>query len=249
MKRSHRVFVLALSAGSLLSSCNERTSPESKSGGASPPDSTVSSGEDGIAPWNPAVTGFDSLVDVRDGRVYRTVAIGGQVWMAENLGFRPSGADSGWCYDDDTAACARFGRLYTWETAMGRSLKSRIPGRPQGICPEGWFVPSAAEWDTLAAFVERDPRVGAGRGGVALKAAGAGEFSGTDLFGFRGLPGGYRYGEGDYRTKGHEVYWLTSTAVQGKQPSFRGLSHDLQHVVAGDAPPNASHAGSLRCIR
>jgi len=247
MKRSHRVVVFALSVGSLLSACNERSSAESKKGGAPAPDSTGSA-QDSAIPWNTAV-GYDSLVDSRDSHVYRTVVIGKQVWMAENLDFRPSGADSGWCYQDDPGHCARYGRLYTWAMAMGRSLHSRIPGRAQGICPDGWFVPSAAEWDSLAAFVERDPRVGAGKGGDALKATGVGEFSGSDPFGFRGLPSGYRYGDRDYRTNGHEGFWLTSTEPKDKEPSFRGLSHDLRHLVAGDAPPAAAYAGSLRCVK
>ncbi|MDR3013670.1 MAG: hypothetical protein LBU70_10780, partial [Chitinispirillales bacterium] len=143
-----------------------------------------------------------SFTDPRDGQAYRTVRIGTQTWMAENLNFNVSGS---WCYKNTSGNCNRFGRLYDWATVMGfsssfnsTSCASQVQSRHRGICPVGWHVPSDAEWSTLVNFVGSPA-------GTRLKAASP-FWNGTDNHGFSALPGGYRWG-GSFYGVGTLGYW------------------------------------------
>ena len=126
----------------------------------------------------------DTLTDSRDGKSYRTVAIGTQVWMAENLNYGDAG---GKCYGEDgqvligwddaenkpvftelsdaeiQANCDRYGRLYDWAAAMelppgcnSGGCAGQIHSVHRGICPAGWHIPSDAEWETLVRHVDPD---------------------------------------------------------------------------------------------
>ena len=88
----------------------------------------------------------DWMIDVRDQRRYRTVAIQvgemTQCWMADNLNyFVPDSR----CYEDEEENCDVYGRLYNWNQAVGEWTN----GTAQGICPEGWHIPNSAEWIVL----------------------------------------------------------------------------------------------------
>ena len=151
--------------------------------------------------FNPAIN-YDSIVDVRDGKVYKTVKIGNQVWMAENLNYATK--DS-WCYDNEDAHCDVTGRLYTWFAAIdSASLTKADTLNVHGICPAGWHLPDYDEWDTLFAAVG-----GISVAGSALKAS-AGwvdDGNGLNSSGFTVIPAG----QGAYDVFGsigeHTAFW------------------------------------------
>lgn len=95
------------------------------------------------------------LVDNRDGQQYITVGIGGQCWMAENLNYgtmiqspgqqTDNGIPEKHCYNDEVDSCAVYGGLYQWNELMQYDT---LPGS-QGICPDGWHVPTIADFGIL----------------------------------------------------------------------------------------------------
>ena len=131
---------------------------------------------------------YGEMTDPRDGMVYKTTTIGGQVWMAENLNyFDIEGASSSikndWCYWDKPENCESAGRLYTWKVA-------------QRICPEGWRLPSNEDWTALLTAVGADSlNEILWKGSSKLKSMSGWENdgSGTDDFGFTALPAGKKF--------------------------------------------------------
>ena len=83
------------------------------------------------------------LTDSRDGQTYRTVKIGDQVWMAENLNFKMEGS---LCPEDKSDTCKKYGRFYSWNAALK-------------ACPAGWHLPSNSDFGKLISFVSGDSTV------------------------------------------------------------------------------------------
>ncbi len=121
-----------------------------------------------------------TMTDSRDGQKYKTVTIGTQTWMAENLNYA---TDNSYCYDDGPAYCKKYGRLYMWETA-------------RHACPAGWHLPSANEWETLFKIMGNDA--------TAMRATDWNK--GTDAYGFTALPAGV-YSDGFYDVGSHAYFW------------------------------------------
>jgi len=112
-----------------------------------------------------------SFTDTRDKKTYKTVKIGEQTWMAENLNYSQRSK----CYDNKPANCDKYGRLYDWNTATE-------------VCPKGWHLPNDVEWEILTATVG-----GKETAGKLLKAASGWDNNdnGSDSYGFSALSGGY----------------------------------------------------------
>jgi uncharacterized protein (TIGR02145 family) len=161
-----------------------------------------------------AETAFGTFTDERDGQTYRTVKIGKQTWMAQNINYQTKGGS--WCYNDSLSYCKKYGRLYSEST-----LKK--------ACPAGWHVARHGEWNALVIAVGgwdwtriKEDCDGWGVAGENLKArSGWNDWNdkldrkysgnGIDFFGFSALPGGIRiYNSMDAGTFDHigeHGYW------------------------------------------
>jgi len=213
-----------------------------------------------------------TMVDARDGRAYRTVQIGTQNWMAENLdyGTRVDGAsgqtdDSAaekYCVDDCEAACATLGGLYTWAEAFGlptacngedENCVADITDPEPGICPDGWHLPDEDDWDLLEATVEAE--VGEFYAGEALRSLEGwlddpilgGDGNGTDAYDFRVLPVGvYSVPYVNFGLLGERAYFWVSS------PSSSGVSRvrifgNGQRAITSDSATKVQGL-SVRCI-
>ena len=183
---------------------------------------------------------YGILKDSRDGQEYKTVKIGEQWWMAQNLNYAYTGVhydfegytsdSTSWCYDNDPANCAKYGRLYTWAAAMdsvgewstngkgcgcGKECSATSPVR--GVCPKGWHLPSHDEWKALIVAVDGSitEYTSSNRAGAKLKSVtGWKAYSGItneDAFGFSALPASYRYYNGSYDGEGNFAGFWSST--------------------------------------
>lgn len=136
--------------------------------------------------------------------------IGTQIWFQRNLNYEPTNANSK-CYGNDQANCDKYGRLYNWATAMALdqncnyiSCSLQIAEKHKGICPDGWHIPSAKEWDALMIAVG-----GYSDADKYLKATSGwdGDGNGTDAYGFSALPGGRGLANGSFFSMGSYGYW------------------------------------------
>lgn len=180
-----------------------------------------------------------------DGNTYKTVQIGTQCWMAENLrtskyrngnpipnvtgnsqwGSLTTGA---WAhYDNRTANETVYGKLYNWHAVADR----------RNVCPTGWHVPSDAEWTVLSNFLATDV-------GFKMKAT---TFEGSNASGFNGLPGGNRGTGGTFFDVGSYGYFWGSSeyfSVLSRGRNLTRLNSDL------DSSDNGKRLGfSVRCVR
>jgi uncharacterized protein (TIGR02145 family) len=169
----------------------------------------------------------NSFTDERDRQTYRTIKLYSQTWMAENLNYNVSSSK---CYENNENNCRIYGRLYNWSTAME-------------ACPEGWHLPSAAEWQTLFDFI------GIERAGKILKASNywAQTGSGTDDLGFSALPGGFRYPTGLSANIGISGEWWTSSKSAANKSHIWDMSYSWSYVYKSDSKHTYLH--SVRCLQ
>ena len=158
------------------------------------------------------------MTDSRDGKKYKTVKIGLQTWMAENLNYKTANS---WCYGDSKSNCDKYGLLYTWKDAME-------------ACPIGWHLPNDKDWAFLFHAVGRwydgtSSWVAGGELKSQVEWYGSyGSCGGKDSFGFSAMPAGWRfdYGEGNhgYRDAGSYANFWSSSEFSGTSARYIGLS-------------------------
>ncbi len=176
-----------------------------------------------------------TFTDPRDGKTYKTVRIGSQIWMAENLNYEFLGSYS---VNGDTEG--KLGRLYTRKVAMA-------------ICPEGWHVPCDAEWEELRRFVSETLfRGDKDFAGYALKAKSGWEkgVTGTDAFGFGALPAGFcdKQGGNFKGVRDHAYFWSASMD-DDDFVYFRSLSASGTGLDRGREDFCHGSAMSVRCVK
>ena len=175
-----------------------------------------------------AVVQRGSFSDQREGRTYKTVKIGSQTWMAENLNYNASGSK---CYENAESNCQKYGRLYDWNTAM----KS---------CPSGWHLPNGDEWQKLVDFAGGDEVAGTY---LKAKEGWAENGNGTDSYGFSALPGGIGYSSGSFGNVGNYGFWWSATEYTASSAYFRNMYNSDASVLRDYG--NKSYLYSVRCVQ
>jgi uncharacterized protein (TIGR02145 family) len=177
------------------------------------------------------------------GKTYHTIQIGNQCWLKENLDVgtqingsldqKKIGRIEKYCYGNDSVNCDKYGGLYQWDEAM---QFNKTPGA-QGICPDGWHVPSNDEFTLLSAEVNKD--------GNALKGKDIGK--GTNNSGFSGLLSGYYLSNGTFSSLGEYSYFWSSSLGDETNDScifLNSKNGNISQIMITEAC-----AFSVRCIK
>ncbi len=171
-----------------------------------------------------------TMTDSRDGKTYKTVTIGSQTWMAENLNYERA-CNS--CYGNKAEYCTEYGRLYSWDAAME-------------ACPSGWHLPTSTEWNILFTAVG-----GQSTAGKMLKSQTGwmNNGNGTDAFGFSALPAGGRDGDGyfDLFNVGDVALFWSSTDFGYLYAKVMDLSSRLDSAFLDGF--HEAYDFSVRCLR
>ena len=211
------------------------------------------------------VGSINTLYDKRNKKTYKTVVVGAQTWMAENLNYDdsskyPSMSGENWCYKNNADSCAKYGRLYTWGAAMdykgtnsnGKYCKYNHMCTPiypvQGICPENWHVPDSTEWASLYMSMGQSP--------YALQGIGYPKWpNAMDSFEFDIRPAGYTHyfdGERLYENFGTAAHFWSSSAKEMSDPSGVSICAFVlgtNNVSLEYGIPLSNIGYSVRCVK
>ena len=251
-----------------VSSSSSAKSSSSKNGDAKSSSSSaesLSSDASSISFFEDGVTG--TMTDGRDGQTYKIVKIGKQIWMAENLNYAYIGVpfknglitfdSTSWCYDNDPANCAKYGRLYTWSAAMdsvcrwstnGKGCGDKTVCSPtypvRGVCPEGWHLPTELEWGRLF-ILDGYTSTAAER----LKSASgwADNGNGSDIYSFAVLPAGTRNPIEGYVGEGFCTTFWTSDGDDDYYADAKTMNYNSKGVSEYGFHKN--YGFSVRCVR
>jgi uncharacterized protein (TIGR02145 family) len=185
------------------------------------------------------VTG--TLKDARDGKIYKTVKIGTQTWMAENLAWKTG--NGCFAYDNNESNVKTYGYLYNWETAAN-------------ACPSGWHLPSEKEWAMLTTYLGGDSIAH-----IELKETGQSHWkeadsSVTNKSGFSAIPGGL-YNDNSFKHRidfqyiGNYAYWWGATTEPGEGNNLNACFRTLGDYYKNEKLDYASKSrgSSVRCIK
>ena len=191
------------------------------------------------------------------------VTIGTQTWMQKNLNVSkyrdgtpiPQVTDpkkwenlttGAWCYyENKTANGTIYGKLYNWYAVAG--IHDTDPNTPNKIlAPQGWHVPSDAEWTTLTTFLGGE-EVAGGKMKSTSTLWQSPNTAATKKSGFSGLPGGYRGNDGTLSTIGNDGNWWSSSEDDTADAWLRGLYY--ASGTAFRSNDDKMYGFSVRCLR
>ncbi len=200
-----------------------------------------------------------------EGQVYNTVQIFSQCWLKKslNIGTMIYGSQNQqnnstiekYCYNDIEDSCDIYGGLYKWDEMM-QYVTTEVA---QGICPEGWHIPTDDEWKVLEGTVDSQYGVGNPewgntlyRGfdaGLNLKSVSGWYYGGNgiDLYGFKALPGGYRYIFGYFISLSTSGLFWSSTELDTSNAWGRGLFYNYDEVHRTSY--SKIYGFSVRCLK
>jgi len=217
--------------------------------------------------WNSSLI-YGYFADVRDNQIYRTIAINGTLWMAENLNFQSN--DSWWykgsgqidaniSVDEILTKGKNYGRLYSWAeiqnlpdscdtslclTAKGNEVR-------QGLCPTGWHVATDSDWVRLLRYIDPNTVALDNTAGRKLMSASGWPTEDSamrhDAYGFRAMPGGGRWPGGAFSNAGYMAMWWSSSETGKKYASDVYLSSSNKY--ANKYEDTKDKGFSVRCVR
>ena len=195
-----------------------------------------------------------SIHDNRDDNRYRTVAVGNDIWMAENLRFAAVGS---FCYEDKDNRCRNYGRLYPWHVAMrlpedyidnsqDSVSQGAVSQEHQGICPDGWHIPRREEWIALGQFA-LNKRRGLGAALKSREGWAQGGAPTNNASGFNALPAGSRYSDGEFAELGTSAYFWAAEGGGGLGAVYWNLINSKDAFTTEEDFEHS--AFSLRCVK
>lgn len=201
---------------------------------------------------------YGVLVDTRDNQLYRTIEIGEQTWMAQNLNYEYNeGSANSYCYENAEDNCKIYGRLYTWSAAMDSAVIFSENGKNcgygttcetaetvRGICPEGWHLPTTDEFGRLNELAGGNEVAG-----IALKSTSGWNENGngTDKLGFNALSAGGRYWNGESDFEGFRAYFWSASEIDELNADGLGLYYNLDIGRLDHGGKN--NPISIRCLK
>lgn len=201
---------------------------------------------------------YGELYDERDGQTYKTVFMGTQEWMAENLNYSdsvvsPNLQENSWCYNNDDLNCEKYGRLYSWSAAMDIPKKScsadtiscKAYHNHQGICPNGWHLPDTTDFAELLKYVKKYSPTKYGYDLIATS-----ETDGSNAFGYSILYTGFFYNNSNNPVfTGMSVFtylWSSMVMATSDTHAYALLFHGMDVY---EEWANMTSGNPVRCIK
>lgn len=200
-----------------------------------------------------------TFTDPRDNQTYAVTEIGNLVWFAENLNWKGAGSP----YSKADIMGEIVGRLYTWNDATGGESKSGLGAGPQGVCPDGWSVPTKEDWEDLGKALNGDVAVPFEDSwkGLGAKVMIDAKFNGEkfwpynpdinheNMFGWAALSGGNSTNNyNNYSGMMNYGFWWSSSQMDSNKAYYRYLYYNRSDFDLNYTDKDGFGA-SVRCVK